>query len=92
MKVTLEYFGQLRQAAGIASEQVEAPAATTAQGILKSVATKYGGVFKQVVIDEKGSIRPSLLVVLNDVPMDKEKLQALKDGDRIMLITAISGG
>ena len=92
MKVTIEYFGQLRQAAIAASEVMNVPDGATAQDAVRMAGSKYGGAFEQIVMGDRGEIRPSLMVVVNDQPITKARPYPLKDGDRIALIAAIAGG
>lgn len=92
MKVTIEYFGQLRQAAGTAAEQVEAGTGATAQDVLKRAADRHGDAFRLIALGDDGAIRSSLMVLVNEAPIVKSRPYELKDGDRIRLLAAIAGG
>jgi len=92
MKVTLEYFGQLRPAAGVNAESMEVTDGTTAQDALKQVALKYGGVFSRIVLDDNGGIRPSLMVIVNERAIDKSTPHLLANGDAVGLLAAMAGG
>jgi len=92
MKVTVKYFGQLRQVAGVESESGECPAGTTAQDYLKNVAKRYEATFYRILFDERGALRPSVILVINDAPIGKGQPCILKDNDQVTLLAAIAGG
>lgn len=92
MKITINYFGQLRQAAAVDSETIEIPDDSTIKKALKTRADHYGQSFEKVVLDEQGNIRPSVLVVVNGKGVDVQSLPAIGDGDEITFMPAIAGG
>ena len=92
MNVTLEYFGPLRQAAGVAAETIALPEGGTAQDAVTAAAEKYGGAFRLLTLRAADTLRPSLLVTVNDEPIAKSHPHVLRDGDRIRLLAAIAGG
>ena len=92
MNVTFSYFGQLRQFADKESESREFPDGTPLAEAIKSVVDEYGEGFSRVLLDEDGGVRPSVMVLVNDVPADKSALPELKDNDKISLLAAIAGG
>ena len=92
MKVTLSYFGQLRQIAGSESEKIDCGEGATLQDVLKETAGRYGDGFSEIVFSGDGGVHPSLLVVINDLGVDKDRPVALNDNDNVTLLPAIAGG
>ena len=92
MKITVHFLGQLRHLADRDDMVVEAPPGTPLAGILESAGAGHDEKFKRIVFDDSGALRASLMVLHNDVPIDKDAPPALGDGDEITLLTAISGG
>ena len=91
MKVTLHYFGQLRQAAGLESEECE----ISGDGLKDLVAERaaaYGETFRKIILDETGKFRPSAMILVNGAAVEKVNPPALRDGDAVNLLSAIAGG
>ena len=91
MKVTINYFGQLRQLIGLGCEELE-PAVESLFELLVERANHYGSQFKDLLLDENGKPRSSILLVLNGVTVDKKEFPQLHDGDEIDVMTPIAGG
>lgn len=68
------------------------PEQTTLQEILGEVAARHDAAFNQIVFDDEGRVRRSLMVLINDDAIDRDSAQKLQDGDIISLFPAISGG
>jgi molybdopterin converting factor small subunit len=92
MKVTMEYYGQLRHIANKETEHRDCPENSSTIDVLREAAAQYGEEFGNIVFDEAGHLRPSLMVLLNDAPAIKEALPGLRENDRIALLAAIAGG
>ena len=92
MKITLHYFSQLRQLADKETEEVDAAAGTPIESILQQAADKYEASFRNAILKEDGTLRPSLMLLINEEPVSRSAPAQLKDGDQIKLITPIAGG
>ncbi len=92
MKVTVNYMGQLKAAAGKGSEIIECSDDAALSDLLAAAAGQYGSSFVNIIQDETGAIRPSLIVIINDVTANKDASPSLSDGDTVTLLTAIAGG
>ena len=92
MQVTFLYFAQVRQAAGVESEQVELPGAAELAPSLAELAKKRGEAFHAILFDESGTLRPSLIVLVNGQPVGRGDVRALADGDQISILSAVAGG
>lgn len=92
MKITVCFLGQLRHSANRDSVVIEAASGAVLTDVIGQAAAKYDDVFRGIVFNESGLLRPSLMVLYNETPIDKDAPPTLRDGDQITLLTAISGG
>jgi len=92
VQLTIHYFAQVRQAAGVESEQLALDDGVDVPAVLTELAARHGDDFRALVLDPQGGVRPSLVTLVNGVPAPHGKGQALSDGDEISLLSAIAGG
>jgi MoaD family protein len=92
MKVTLKYMGQLRHLTGKNEEQIECSEGSSLTDLLTKASGKYDPHFVDIVLDSTGTIRPSLIIIINGITASKDAAPNLSDGDTITLLTAIAGG
>ena len=86
MSVTVRYAGQARDAAGVASESLEAD---SIDALLRVLAERRPSL-KPLLLGEDGRPRPSLLVAVGDA---QARLDApLRAGDVVTILTPIAGG
>jgi MoaD family protein len=92
MKVTITYHTQVREAAGISSEQIELIEGTDVTDALNMLANLRGERFRQMVLDENGSVRRELLVAINDEALIRDRRRSLVEGDEVALLGPVAGG
>ena len=92
MKITVNYFGQLKQIAEKDADSGDYPEQMGLRDVLADLASHYDGKFKNIVLDDAGALRPTLLVSVNNDAVGKGALPALHDGDQINLMPPIAGG
>ena len=92
MNITLTYFGQLRQLAGVESETRTFEDGASLTGLLEDVAAGHGERFGAILFDENHALRPSVMILVNETPVDKGSLPSLSDQDKVSLLPAIAGG
>lgn len=92
MKVTVNYFGQLRQLAGRDAESRDRDAGLTLGDLLADAAREHGEEFKSILMDDAGELRPFLLILVNGTAVSKSASLTLQDGDEVTLLTPLSGG
>jgi MoaD family protein len=92
MRVTINYFGQLGQLAGKASEDCECGDRMGLRELLCDLGTRYGGDFGRMVMDDTGRPRLSLLIAVNGEAVREASFPALKDGDQVTLLPPLAGG
>lgn len=88
MKITLGYFAQIRQKAGVENETVDVPEGANPVEALKAV--KHGEEFSGLLFDENGRLRSTILFLANDAPIAPD--QPLRDGDRVQVFSPVAGG
>ncbi len=92
MNVTLNYLGQLRHIAGVEAERIECPDSALLTHVLKDVSTRHEGPFAKILLDDADRLRPSVMILVNEVPIGKGSVVELHDGDQVTLLPAIAGG
>ena len=92
MQITLNYLAQVRRAAGVETERIAAGDAADIRSVLVEAAGRHGPEFRALILDESGHIRPSVMVLVNGVPADREKPHVLSGGDTVSILTAMAGG
>ena len=92
MKITVDYFGQLRQIVGVESESGEWSEGTDVQTCLRDLADRHGEEFAGIVFQAGGALRASVVVLVNGEAIAKAQPHALHDGDQVNLLAAIAGG
>jgi MoaD family protein len=92
MRIKLKYMGQLRSLTGKDSDQIECSQGASLTDLMTEASKKYDKRFAEIVMDETGAIRPSLIIIVDGVSADKDVTPNLSDGDSITLLTAIAGG
>jgi MoaD family protein len=92
VQVTINYFAQVRQAAGVESERLSLDDGVDIQTALSELARRHGDDLKALVLDQAGAVRPDLLTVVNGQSVPSPQQHPLTDGDEISLISAVAGG
>lgn len=89
MRVTVEFFGPAREAAGAARLGIDCEMPCTAQDVVARLAGERGGRLAHLLLAD-GRLAPSVLVAVND--REAAGPTPLKDGDEITVIPPVSGG
>ena len=92
MKISVEYFGQLQHITGIRNESVDVADGSDVYSLINLVADNYGDRFKDFVFGVDGQLRKSIPVVINDRQIGYGENISLQDGNRVMILSPISGG
>ncbi len=95
MKITIEYFGSAREAAGVAREVVESAAPMTAVRLLASLAQARGGRLAAACCCSgrpDGGLSPSVLLAVENRQVAAGRESELRDGDEIVVLPPVSGG
>jgi len=92
MTITLKYLAQLRHVAGVGSEPVELAKPCSVKELIQRVAQRRGEPLRRWLINEAGTLQPTILLFLGDVQVTGQEDVELNDGDVITLLSPIAGG
>lgn len=90
MEVEVHYWNQLRTAAGLADETVRLETAATLRDLLHTLSSARAEL-RPLLLDEQGEPQRWILIDRRGV-MLRDPAATLSDGDRIELMTHMSGG
>jgi len=89
MKIAVHYMAQLRQAAGVAAEDVELDGGSL--GELVALLVERHAALRRLLVTSGGAPQPTLLVFVGDEQADVGR-GTLKDGDAVTLLSPIRRG
>lgn len=89
MRVTVEFFGPAREAAGTARLGIDCDMPATAQDVVAKLARDRGGRLAHLLLTDD-RLAPSVLLAVNDTQVAGPT--PLRDGDVIVVLPPISGG
>jgi molybdopterin converting factor small subunit len=90
-QITLRLFGALRDAVG--EKEVALPFSEgTVEETLHRFIEGRGQAARRFIFDGEGNLWRSLLLLLNDEPIEDAKTTAVKAGDVISLLLPVAGG
>lgn len=92
MKVVVQYSAQARQFAGIAMEEVELRDESTVRQLIQSISSRNNPALRSMLLGEDGQPRQSYLVFVGDRCVHGDASEPLRDGDRVAIMSMISGG
>lgn len=92
MKVTVKYAAQARQAAGVASEEIELDGPVSVPDLVVRLARRHGADFRRFALDAQGRPHKSLLVAIGCDQVCPGDPRMVASGDVVTIMTPISGG
>ena len=93
MDINFSYTGQLANLAGISEETVSPDAGTDLGTVVGKIASNHGDAFSELILDDDGKLRRTLLVIVDGEQLDGDRESFLLDGAKnIVLMTPIAGG
>ena len=93
MNLSIQYTGQLANVAGASGEALTLEDGAKLKELVENLAKKNGPKFEDLVMDESGKLRPSLMVIFDGVQADGDlETIGLEGVSRVMLMTPIAGG
>lgn len=94
MKVTVRYYGVVREAINKRTEDVEVSDGSTIGDLMKHIVETKNPQLREMIYDKQGQVRDFLAYVINEV--DVRSLDGfnteLKEGDVVLLLPPIGGG
>ena len=93
MQVTVEYTAQIKQVAGVARDVIELDGPAPVAEVARQVAASRGEGLAEILLDENGQPRPSILVFKGEDQVRWDDTATLvADGETITLLSPVSGG
>ncbi len=92
MRLKVQYTAQLKREAGTAEEEIEIEEAKDLQQVLKLLTASHNRNFYDILFDENGNFRNSVVLVLNGVQIGIDDPISLTDNDELLLLSPIAGG
>ena len=92
--ITTKYFAALREITGKREEAFEFDGEVDAKKFLGELVARYGKKAAEFLLDEKGTLRESLVMLVNGNAVDTSDLASLKlkNGDLVVILPPIGGG
>jgi molybdopterin converting factor small subunit len=92
MRISVQYATQVKRAAGVGSETLEAPSPCGIADVVRLAAERRGEVLWKMLLDDAGRVQPSLLVFIGDRQIGRDESVSLREGDVVTIMAPISGG
>ena len=92
MKIKLRYTAQLKDVAKVGTDEMELKENDGIQTLLGRLVKKYDKAFGDILFDTKGNYKNSNLIVINQSQVSYAENSLLKDGDKVTIMSPISGG
>lgn len=90
--VRLIYTGQLAHAAGVSAEEIDPPAGASLEALVAQLADQRGGQFRDLLLDDAGALRPSILLAADGAQIPRGAPVDLAAAREILVMTPIAGG
>ena len=92
MDIHIHYATQVKRAAGIRSESVSVADGCTVHMLIREIAGRHGENLQRLLLNEKGEVRPGLLLFLEDTQVAAGDDPPLTEGATLTIMSPISGG
>jgi molybdopterin converting factor small subunit len=92
MQITVEFAAQAKAAAGTETENIVVAPSSGVQDVAETVCQKFGEKLRAILMDAQGKLHRSILVSVNDYHIFHHENPNLKDGDRLIFLSPVSGG
>lgn len=92
MQVTVHYATQVKRVLGVAAEIIDMPESCTAADVVLAVADRHGEAVRELLVDDRGDVQPTLLVFVGDRQVARREPCPPADRDVLTIMTPISGG
>jgi molybdopterin converting factor small subunit len=92
MRITVEYWNQVKAATGVGGETLELAEGSGAGTLLRQVAQRYGNPLHDLLVAADGALRPSTIVSINGELAPCGAQRDLREGDVVALLLPVAGG
>jgi molybdopterin converting factor small subunit len=90
--IAVRYMAQVRQAAGVAAEEVELGGACPVGDLLARLAERHGAPLRRLLLDAHGAPQRTLLVFVGNEQVAPGERPLLADGDVVTVLSPMAGG
>jgi molybdate/tungstate transport system ATP-binding protein len=92
VKITIQYMGQIKHAAGTSSQQIELLGPCSVLECLKRLPKRADDALTHFLLDANQQLSRTILVFLGDEQVQDAERTLLKDGDVVTVLSPIAGG
>ena len=92
MIIKLRFTAQIKDAAGLGSDNIALFENEKLQSLLRRLTERYDDKFRKILYDDKGRYHSSNLIVVNEEQIEYNENISLNDGDELILLSPVSGG
>ncbi len=92
MKITVRYLAQIKHAAGVSIEQIEAAPDRTVREFVVDLAEQRAGPLRDALLNPDGNPRRSVLLFVGERQVAAGEDVSLRDGDELLILSPIAGG
>jgi molybdopterin converting factor small subunit len=92
MYIRVHYLGQLKEAAGRPCDNIERDDPCSVTDLVQQLARKHGSPLAPLLLDDRGAVRPTLLLFVGEEQVRPADAVQVKDGDEVTLVSPIAGG
>ena len=92
MKVAVKYMAQLRDAVGLAYEQIDLETPCSVQEFAAHLAARHGDRLRRLLLDAHGGLQPTILLFVGGRQIVRDSPVALHDGDVVTVLSPMAGG
>jgi molybdopterin converting factor small subunit len=92
VKIIVKFTAQLKKEAGISKMEFKIDEQDSLLNIITKVAKSFNDNFYDMLLDEKGKFRQSIMLVFNGTQVGLYDPINFKEGDEILLMSPIAGG
>lgn len=90
--VSIDLSSQLKTKAASPVDSIELQSPCAVQDCVRMIAKDFGEEFSKFIFSSDGTLRPTILLSVNDAQILWEDHYLLSDGDRISILSPIAGG
>ena len=92
MQITVTFFGQARQLAGIDRNVVDVADDATVADVVAAAIQERPQAVRKLLFTEEDTLRRSILAPVNGTVVDTTTKGTLQDNDEVAIYTALAGG
>jgi molybdopterin converting factor small subunit len=92
MNIIVRYEAQVRRAAGVDSTALVVSDGTTVGEFVRQLAAGAAEPVRRILVDDRGDVRSTVLIFLNDEHLSRTSERRLSEGDSVTITSPISGG